>query len=106
MKHYCDEWIQKWCEDNGWTDLSIERYNQYWAFPPGAVIPEPIPNKTLRSIKAQNGWSPDERRWISFASVVTIISVLASYFFKCPMPIVFAFACDAIAVAKLEVDEI
>ena len=104
MKHYCDEWIKDWCEQNGWTDLVIERYN-YWAFPPGAVMPEPIPLETLRTIKAQKGFSFQEKLWIIAAAIITPISVILSYYLKCPMPLVFAFAFGAITVAKLEIDE-
>ncbi len=53
MKHYSDEWIEEWCQENGWTDLFVERSNSYWAFPPGAVMPEPIPAQALRVIKAK-----------------------------------------------------
>ena len=53
IKHFCDDWVREWCDANGWTDLFMERSNHYWAFPPGAVMPEPIPSKTLRLIKSQ-----------------------------------------------------
>lgn len=33
---------QKWCESNGWTDLFVQE-SVYYAFPPGAVIPLPVP---------------------------------------------------------------
>ena len=52
MKHYCEEWVKDWCFENGWTDLYVERCH-YWAFPPGAVMPEPIPPRVLRLIKAE-----------------------------------------------------
>jgi hypothetical protein len=106
MRHYSDRWIQEWCDTNGWTDLFIERYNNYWAFPPGAVIPEPIPPKTLRSIKAEKGLCPEEKVWLTTAGILSLMAVILSYVFKCPMPMVFAFAFDAITVAQLEVEEI
>ena len=106
MKHYCDAWINEWCEENGWTDLFIERYNNYWAFPPGAVIPEPIPPKTLRLIKSEKGLCYEERLWLIAAAIVTLTAVILTYFLKSPMPLVFAFAFDAITAAKLEVEEI
>lgn len=105
MNHYCDEWIKEWCNENGWTDLFRERYGNYWAFPPGAVIPEPIPKKTLRLIKATKGMSPDEKKWSIAASVVTVVAVALSFVLKCPMPMVLAFAFSAIAVAMLEVED-
>lgn len=105
MKHYCDEWIKEWCEENGWTDLFVERYNNYWAFPPGAVMPEPIPQKTLRTIKAEKGLCLEEKTWLIIAFVLTLILLMMGYIIKCPMPLVFAFAFDAIAVAQLEVED-
>ena len=106
MKHFCDEWIQEWCEENGWTDLFIERKNHYWAFPPGAVMPEPIPAPTLKLIKAQKGLCPDERMWSVAAVMAAIAGIVLSYLLKCPMPLVFAFGLGAIAVARLEVEEV
>jgi hypothetical protein len=106
MKHYCDEWIREWCEENGWTDLFLERGSNYWAFPPGAVIPEPIPPHVLRFIKSQKGFCGEEKSWIIAASTISLLSLLVSYLMKCPMPIVFAFAFDAITVAQLEVEDI
>ncbi|OKH22751.1 hypothetical protein NIES593_11515 [Hydrococcus rivularis NIES-593] len=106
MKHYCDGWIQEWCDNNGWTDLFMERRDFYWAFPPGAVIPEPIPTKTLRAIKAEKGLCPEEKVWIISATVLALVAAALSYILRCPMPIVFAFAFAAITVAQLEVEEI
>ena len=106
MKHYSDKWIKEWCEENGWTDLFMERKNNYWAFPPGAVMPEPIPPKTLRVIKAEKGLCPEEKLWLTLAGVMAFIGIIFSYFLKCPIPLVFAFAFDAITVARLEVEEI
>ena len=106
MKHFCDDWIQEWCEDNGWTDLVKERSNNYWAFPPGAVMPEPIPSEVLRFIKATKGFCTEEKIWLMWAFALSAAAVVFSYIFKSPMPIVFAFAFDAVTAAKLEVEEV
>lgn len=106
MKHYCDEWIEEWCQENGWTDLFIERSNNYWAFPPGAVMPEPIPPQVLRLIKANKGLSTEEKWLSSTAVIVTIIAAILSYCLKNPMPLVLAFAFGAVTVAQLEVEDI
>lgn len=106
MKHYCDSWIQEWCEGNGWTDLFMERLNFYWAFPPGAVMPEPIPAHILRTIKAEKGLCEEEKMSLVLASVVTVGSVALSFIYLSPMPIVFAFAVDAVTVALLEVEDL
>ncbi|WP_013322421.1 hypothetical protein [Gloeothece verrucosa] len=106
MKHYCDQWIEEWCQNNGWTDLVVGGYNQYWAFPPHAVMPEPIPSKVLRLIKAEKGLCIEEKAWLSLLSVVSVGAIILSFLLKSPMPLVLAFAFDAIAVAKLEVEDI
>lgn len=84
----------------------MERRNFYWAFPPGAVIPEPIPTKILRTIKAEKGLCFEEKVWVISATVMTLVAAMLSYIFQCPMPIVFAFAFAAVTVAQLEVEEI
>jgi len=104
MKHYAEEWLNEWCVENGWTDLYIERYN-YWAFPPGAVMPEPIPPHALRLIKAEKGLSASEKWWSSSAVIVTLIAAIMTYFLNSPMPLVFAFAFAAVTVARLEVED-
>ena len=106
IKHFCDDWVKEWCDDNGWTDLFMERYNNYWAFPPGAVMPEPIPPKTLRLIKSQKGLCPEERVWLTSAIAISLISMIFGCFLANPTPLVFAFAFGAITAAKLEVEEI
>lgn len=69
-------------------------------------MPEPIPTKALRVIKAQKGLCGEERFWSISAVIVTIVATVLSYFLKSPMPIVFAFAFGAITVAILEVEDI
>lgn len=82
----------------------MEPLNQYWAFPPGAVMPEPIPQKILRLIKAEKGLCAEERVWVTAAVVATVASVVLSYFTRSPMPVVLGFAFGAIAVAKLDME--
>ena len=106
MKHFHDDWIQEWCDTNGWTDLIRERYNSYWAFPPNAVMPEPIPSKVLRVIKDKKGLSNDEQLWLASAAALSIIATFLCFLLANPMPIVLAFAFDAITVARLEVEGI
>ncbi len=42
MNKQQEEQVRKWCEDNNWTDLFIHE-NKFYAFPPHAVIPLPVP---------------------------------------------------------------
>ncbi len=106
MKHFHDVWIQEWCDNNGWSDLFRERYNHYWAFPPNGVMPEPIPQKALRIIKAEKGLTKDEQLWLAAAAIVSVTAAILAYFLVNPMPIVLAFAFDAITVAQLEIEDI
>ncbi|MBD2576467.1 hypothetical protein [Oscillatoria sp. FACHB-1406] len=104
MRHYRDEWIAEWCGEHGWTDAFAERLNHYWAFPPGAVIPEPIPTKELRMIKETKGLCREERWWMGSAIAITAIAAALCVILKSPMPLVLAFAWSAITVARLEVE--
>jgi hypothetical protein len=104
MKHFSEDWLNEWCIENGWTDLYVERY-QYWAFPPGAVMPEPIPPQALRGIKAAKGFCFSEKALSISAVIVSLIATLMTYFLKSPMPLVLAFAYGAVTVALLEVEE-
>jgi len=79
--------------------------NTYWAFPPNAVMPEPIPSTTLRIIKAQKGLTPQESRLVSVAIALSVLTMGVSYWLNCPLPLLAAFAFAAFAVASLEVDD-
>lgn len=103
MKHFSDDWIKEWCQDNGWTDLFIERFD-YWAFPPHAVIPLPIPKETLIQIKAEKGFSQEERMWLGVAMTVSLFAMISSYLLNSPMPLVFAFAFTSIIVGNFELE--
>lgn len=105
MTHYSLDWIQAWCEENGWTELFVERRNHYWAFPPGCVMPEPIPHHVLHLIKAENGLTFEEKIWSASAVIGTILAIISTFVFKCPMPLVFAFAFNAVTVAQFETED-
>lgn len=103
MKKYCKAWIQDWCQENGWTDLFVER-RDYWAFPPQAVMPMPIPTQALQVIKAEKGMSPQEKVWCGAAWAAAIAGATITYFLQSPMPLVAAFIFCAITVAQFEDD--
>ena len=103
MKHFCDDWIQEWCDNNNWSDWFLE-CRDYWAFPPNSVMPLPIPKETLMEIKANKGFSPEEKLWVSFTLILALMGGVFSYLINCPMPLVFAFVFTAIVVANLELD--
>lgn len=101
MNKYCYQWIENWCQENGWTDLFVER-RDYWAFPPGAVMPLPIPQDALNRLKSQYGMTPQERIWCGAAWLTGIAGIAMSFVLKSPMPLVTAFASCAVIVALLE----
>ncbi|AFZ60062.1 hypothetical protein Anacy_4716 [Anabaena cylindrica PCC 7122] len=103
--HYSIQWIEAWCMENGWTDLFIERRDNFWAFPPGGVMPEPIPVHVLRVIKEENGLTNQEMIWSMSAVVISILAIIYTFVLKCPMPLVFAFAFNAVTVAQLELED-
>jgi hypothetical protein len=105
MNHYSLQWIETWCHENGWTDLFVERRNNFWAFPPGCVMPEPIPVEVLRTIKAQKGLTVEERMWSTSAIIGTILAVVSTFVLQSPMPLVLAFAFNAVTVAQLELED-
>lgn len=105
MKKYAHSWIQDWSTENGWTDIFLERY-RYWGFPPGAVMPQPIPYDVLHAIKQEQGLSPVEKRWYGVAVMATIVASLAAYGLNSPLPMVFAFILGAISVAYLDDEEV
>ncbi|HEY9882732.1 MAG TPA: hypothetical protein V6C98_03885 [Thermosynechococcaceae cyanobacterium] len=105
MNHYAAQWIEDWCAENGWTDLFQERAD-YWAFPPNAVMPVPIPTQVLRSIKANRGLCIEEKIWCAAAGLSAITAASFSYFFATPMPLVAAFAFCAIVMARMEDDDL
>ncbi|MFM7426206.1 MAG: hypothetical protein ACKO7W_14650 [Elainella sp.] len=105
MNHYCYNWIEEWCQENGWTELFMPKRNDYWAFPPNGVMPLPIPVQVLRQIKADRGLSRDEQFWGWMAGAATLLSVGLCYMAHSPMPFVAAFAFCAVVVANMEVDD-
>lgn len=101
MNRYCREWIQEWCDENGWTDLFKERQD-YWAFPPHAVMPTPIPTQVLQTIKSRKGFSPSEKLWSAIAWVAAVTGAGMGYFCASPMPMVLAFALCALIFAHFD----
>jgi hypothetical protein len=67
-------------------------------------MPEPIPTKVLKKIKRQKGLSPAEKLWLGIAIGFTLTALVLGLFLACPMPIVLAFAFDAVTAAQLEVE--
>lgn len=105
MNHYASQWIDDWCQDNGWTDWFVDR-SIYWGFPPHGVMPMPIPSKAMRAIKAKQGLCFEEKVWCIAAVGSAIAAIFFSYLSSCPMPLVGAFAFCAVVTARLENEEL
>ncbi|MGG6293088.1 hypothetical protein ACQ4M4_01590 [Leptolyngbya sp. AN02str] len=101
MNKFCFEWIQEWCEENGWTD-PFQESKQYWAFPPFAVMPLPIPNEALEVIKLERGLTSHEKYWNMAAWSVSVCSAAASVYAHSPMPIMIAFAFCAFVFGMMD----
>jgi len=101
MKHFAAQWIDEWCQKSGWTDWFFE-CSQYWAFPPNAVMPMPIPTQVLQAIKAEKGLCDEEKFWCFSVVGMAILAIVFTYLFASPMPLIAAFIYGAITVARLE----
>ena len=101
MMHPLYPYLSQWCQENGWTDLFVERY-QFWAFPPGGVLPSPLPHSVLEDLYSQHyrGF----RHSASYGALVlgTGIAILWTLFSHSPMPLVAAFVISAIAIGMLD----
>lgn len=104
MNHYSAQWIEDWCNDNGWTDWFKER-SSYWAFPPNSVMPVPIPTQVLQAIKAEKGMCYEEKIWFGAAAFSVIMAAASSYFMASPMPLVAAFSFCAVTAARMEPED-
>jgi hypothetical protein len=105
MNHYCEQWIADWCQENGWTDW-FRQQSCYWAFPPHAVMPVPIPPQALRSIKAEKGMSRDEKFWSFLALGSLAAGIGLSFAIAAPIPAIAAFVFGAIVVGQLDDEEL
>ena len=81
----------------------MEQY-QYWAFPPGAVMPLPIPAHVFEGFRDNRALRLQDKLGYTAAMVVTLVAVYWSYVTQSPMPVVAAFCFCAIAIATLEED--
>ena len=101
MTHPLYPYLNQWCNDNGWTDLFIERY-QFWAFPPGSVLPLPLPSAVLEDIHSQH--YHNIKYSLPYLTVLLgmMSAISLSFLSHSPMPLIAAFAVGAIAVGILD----
>lgn len=86
-----------WCQENGWTDLFIEQY-RLWAFPPGGVMPLPLPQSALQEVQLDASLSPRQVLSQSLVFAAAISSILTSFATHSPVVLVVGFAASALAV--------
>ena len=101
INHYCEQWIADWCQDHGWTYYFRES-TAYWAFPPQAVMPCPLPDRALKSIKADKGLSLSEKQWFSIALISLVSGTTLSFAINQPLPLILGFAFCAIVVGQMD----
>ncbi|MBW4551378.1 MAG: hypothetical protein KME35_09750 [Aphanocapsa sp. GSE-SYN-MK-11-07L] len=104
MLRYSQEFAKAWCQEQGWTDFFIEQY-RYWAFPPGAVMPLPLPNQALQLVPVQKVLSRQEKLVYGASIACILIVAMTAYWLKSPMPLTFGFVFCAIAIVLVEEDD-
>jgi hypothetical protein len=92
-------YVVGWCQEHGWTDLFIEHY-QYWAFPPGAVMPLPVPTDVFQDF--QNHRPQGATSFYTLILLLSGVAAIGSWLQRSPMPLVFAFCISAMAVGLLD----
>jgi hypothetical protein len=92
-------YVVGWCQEHGWTDLFIDHY-QYWAFPPGAVMPLPVPTDVLQDF--QSNRPQNATPLYVLILLLSGIAAVCSWLQRSPMPLVFAFCISAMAVGLLD----
>jgi hypothetical protein len=105
MPKVLHQYIQQWCQENGWTDLFVEQ-RQFWAFPPNAVLPVPVPTHALEGFYAEREMTPQVGLINLFSIGAALGAVFLTEFTQSPIPLLAAFGCCAIAVALLEEERI
>lgn len=92
-------YVLGWCQEHGWTDLFVDHY-QYWAFPPGAVMPLPVPTDVLRDF--QRSRSQTTKSFYALILSASTVAAICSWLQQSPMPLVLAFCLSAMAVGLLD----
>lgn len=101
---YHPQWITDWCEEHGWTDVFVE-CRQFWAFPPGAVLPQPIPLDVLIAIKKDQGMSPLEWQSCSVLLGLLLLAIAIAWHWTTPLPLLSLFGLMTGWVAWLDDSE-
>ncbi|NCJ07174.1 hypothetical protein GS597_11790 [Synechococcales cyanobacterium C] len=97
------DFVSRWCQENGWTDLFVD-HCEFWAFPPGAVMPLPIPADVMAGYISTRQLPRQEKLLYGVAIGVAAIAATLSFSIKSPMPLVLAFGLCALLIARLDDD--
>ncbi|MCG9893082.1 MAG: hypothetical protein MH252_18665 [Thermosynechococcaceae cyanobacterium MS004] len=101
MPNVLYQYLQHWCQEQGWTDLFIE-HRQFWAFPPGSFMPVPVPRSAIERFYDKHTLSP-QAKILSLAVLVLALGAIAwTALTLSPIPLLLGFACCAIAVGLQE----
>lgn len=92
-------YVMGWCQAHGWSDLFVD-HHRYWAFPPGAVMPLPVPSTVFQAFKGQE--RPERMKVIYGLLSLSAAAIFMSLQQQSPMPVVFAFSICALGVASFE----
>jgi hypothetical protein len=104
MFKYSQDYAKAWCQEQGWTDFFTEQY-RYWAFPPGAVMPLPLPRQALQRIHIEKVLSIREKLVYGATLGCCLTTAMAAYWLWSPMPLTFGFIFCAFAFVWVEEDE-
>jgi hypothetical protein len=101
MVKYSQEFAIAWCQENGWTDFFTAQY-RYWAFPPGAVMPLPLPAAALQILNTPKVLTAKAKLAYGIAVMAGLVAILGTYWLNSPMPLVLGFATCAISFAAID----
>jgi hypothetical protein len=101
MSKFLHQYIQQWCSEHGWTDLFVEQC-QFWAFPPGAVIPAPVPVYALEGFYRTHRAPAPIQLLKTLALGLALAAVALTIWTGSPIPLVTAFGGCAITVGLIE----
>lgn len=67
--------VQRWCRLHHWTDLFLHD-RQFYAFPPQAVIPLPLPAAAVNLSRSTEIGKTLQQGWFSLVAVVILVSLV------------------------------
>lgn len=84
MDKSTEKQIQKWCQSNRWTELFTQK-GQYYAFPPGAVIPLPVPTEAIEEAKITQERKVHNSKQLLSTILSSLAVIVLTDFFGLPL---------------------